>query len=92
MKKLYRNRMDVMIAGVCSGLANYFGIDPTIVRLIFVILLLAGLGGLWLYVILWIIMPLRPTGHVESVEVQGKEKHEEPLNLAESITDTDVKD
>jgi len=72
MKKLYRSRKDEMIAGVCGGLADYLGVDPTIIRLAFVILFFAGTGGFWLYIILWIIMPLQP-GHVEnSVEVSEK--------------------
>ncbi len=59
-KKLYRSHDDVMIAGVCSGLANYFELDPTIIRLAFVFLLLAASGGFWIYLILWIVMPLAP--------------------------------
>lgn len=46
-----------MIAGVCAGLADYFSIDPTIVRLLFVLFFFSGGGGLLLYIILWIVMP-----------------------------------
>lgn len=46
-----------MIAGVCAGLADYFGVDPTIVRVLFVLLILFGGGGGLLYIILWIVMP-----------------------------------
>jgi phage shock protein C len=46
-KRLYRSRTDRMIAGVCGGLAKHFGIDPTLVRLAFVILALAGMSGGW---------------------------------------------
>jgi len=60
MKRLYRNKSDVMIAGVCSGLAKYFDVDPTAIRLAFVLLLFVGLGGLWIYLVLWIITPLDP--------------------------------
>lgn len=59
-RKLYRSRNDVMIAGVCSGLAKYFSMDPTVVRLIFVLLLLLGGNGVLIYIILWIIMPQEP--------------------------------
>jgi len=60
-KKLYRSNKDKMIAGVCGGLAHYFGIDPTLVRLIFALLVFFGVGsGLVLYIILAIIMPLEP--------------------------------
>jgi phage shock protein C len=46
-----------MVAGVCSGLGRYLNIDATIVRLIFVLMLLLGGNGLLVYVILWIVMP-----------------------------------
>lgn len=60
-KRLYRSKTDRKIAGVCAGLAEYFGIDPVIVRVIAVLLLLpGGLPGLIPYVILWIIVPSRP--------------------------------
>jgi phage shock protein PspC (stress-responsive transcriptional regulator) len=60
-KKLYRSRDDRVIAGVCGGLAKYFGIDTTLVRIIALILLVpGGLPGFVPYVILWIIVPLEP--------------------------------
>ena len=60
-KKLYRSNTDKMIAGVCGGLANYFGVDPTLVRLIFALLVFFGVGsGLVLYIVLALIMPLEP--------------------------------
>ncbi|MGB9632970.1 MAG: PspC domain-containing protein, partial [Chloroflexaceae bacterium] len=55
--RLARSRTDRIIGGVCGGLARYFGIDATIVRLVFVLAVLSGLSPL-IYVILWIIMPL----------------------------------
>ncbi len=55
-KKLYRNPDDKKIAGVCSGLAAYFNIDPTIIRLIFLVLVVSGGSGMLLYFILWIVM------------------------------------
>ncbi len=62
MKRLYRSTTDKKIAGVCGGLAEYFNIDPTIVRVIFVLLLLpGGLPGLLPYLILWVVMPEKPT-------------------------------
>jgi phage shock protein C len=56
---LMRPRTDRMVAGVCAGLANYFGIDPIIVRIIFVVAVLSGLTPL-VYLILWIVMPEEP--------------------------------
>lgn len=46
-----------MIAGVCGGLAKYFSVDPTIVRLVFLLLLILGGSGFLLYLILWVIVP-----------------------------------
>ncbi|HRJ91297.1 MAG TPA: PspC domain-containing protein [Candidatus Saccharibacteria bacterium] len=61
MKKLYRSTTDKKIAGVCGGIAEYFDIDPTIVRIIFVALLLpGGLPGLLPYLILWVVVPTKP--------------------------------
>jgi phage shock protein C len=51
-----------MLGGVCGGLGDYFKIDPTIVRLIFVLLLLAGGPGLIIYLILWVVVPEEPLG------------------------------
>ena len=55
-KKLYRNPNGQMLAGVCSGLAEYLDIDLVIVRLIFVLLFFFGGHGLLIYVILWILI------------------------------------
>ncbi|NLG83727.1 MAG: PspC domain-containing protein [Firmicutes bacterium] len=60
MRRLYRSRTEAMIGGVCGGLGEYFGLDPTLVRLFFVFLGLAGGAGLLLYLLLWIIVPLAP--------------------------------
>lgn len=59
VKKLYRSDSDKIIAGVCGGLAEYFEIDSTLIRLIFVILTIWGGVGLILYIIALIVMPSR---------------------------------
>lgn len=56
-KRLVRSINDRMVAGVASGLADYMNLDPTIVRLLFVLLALAGGPGLLIYIIMWIVMP-----------------------------------
>jgi phage shock protein PspC (stress-responsive transcriptional regulator) len=57
-KKLYRSVDDRMIAGVCAGIADYFDVDPTLVRLIFVLGFFASISGLfWAYVIMMIVVP-----------------------------------
>ncbi|MBN1923390.1 MAG: PspC domain-containing protein [Nanoarchaeota archaeon] len=60
-KRLYRSKTDKVLFGVCGGIAEYFGIDSTIVRLITVALLLSGAGVLLLYIILAIIIPENPS-------------------------------
>lgn len=60
-KKLYRSTDERWLAGVCGGLADYFNVDPTLVRVIFVVLALIGLGGVILYLLLWVLIPPEPT-------------------------------
>jgi phage shock protein C len=74
-RKLKRSNKDKMLGGVCGGLGEYLNIDPTIVRLIFIILALAGGPGILIYIILWLIMPLddgiidiRPKGTENNTE------------------------
>lgn len=58
MRRLARPRSNRMIAGVCAGVANYFNIDPTVVRIIFLLLLLpGGVPGPLIYLVLWVVMP-----------------------------------
>ena len=60
MKKLYRSKTNRMVSGVCAGIAEYLGIDPTVVRIIFAILILTGGLGLFAYVICLLLMPEAP--------------------------------
>ncbi len=60
MKKLYRSRKDSKIAGVCGGIADYFNVDSTIIRLLAVLTALFGGGGLVIYIVAWLIIPLEP--------------------------------
>ena len=57
MKRLTRPKNNKVIAGVCAGIANYFNIDPVLVRIIWLVLLLFLGIGLFLYLILWVVMP-----------------------------------
>lgn len=59
-KRLYKSKRDVMICGVCGGIAEYFDVDPTIVRLIAVVLILGWGSGLIAYLIGAIIIPKNP--------------------------------
>ena len=57
VKRLYRSRNDRMIAGVCAGLADYLDIDPTIVRLMFVLGFVAGGATFWAYLLMMLLVP-----------------------------------
>lgn len=59
-KKLYRSRKDAVLGGVCAGIANYFGLDITLVRILTFILIFFGGISLWIYIILWIVLPKEP--------------------------------
>ena len=59
-KRLYRSRTDRKIAGVCGGLAKYFGWDPVIPRIVFVALFLGAGTGLLAYLICWLVIPMEP--------------------------------
>ena len=59
-KKLYRSKSNRMIVGVCGGIAEYFGVDPTVVRLGTVVLSLLGFSGVLAYIIAASIIPRAP--------------------------------
>lgn len=76
-KRLYRSTDDRMIAGVCAGISDYFGIDPTLVRLIFVFGALGTVSGLfWAYVIMAIIVPEEVPASQDVVEGKSEEVSE----------------
>ena len=60
VKRLYRSRKDRKIAGVCGGLAEYFGWDPVFPRIAMVVFVLGAGVGLLAYLICWIVIPLDP--------------------------------
>lgn len=61
VKKLYLSEKDKKIGGVCGGIAEYFEIDSTLVRLLWVVVTLISMGaGLIAYLIFWIVMPKKP--------------------------------
>lgn len=61
--KLYRDTEDQKVAGVCSGLARYFDIDPILVRVLFVVFLFVGGGSLLAYLLLWWLVEPAPNGY-----------------------------
>lgn len=75
VKKMFRNPDDKVIGGICSGISAYFGIDPVVIRLLFVLLIFFGGTGIILYLILWIIIPEART-ITDKIEMKG-----EPVTL-----------
>ena len=73
-KRLYRSRIDSQVAGVAGGLADYFEVDSTLVRALFILLTLLGGPGILIYIILWVIMPEEPAA---SVTYKRKRKRDE---------------
>jgi phage shock protein C len=61
-RRLYRSRSNRQVAGVCGGLAQYFNLDATLIRILFVVLAVLGGSGIVLYLAMWIIVPKEPAG------------------------------
>ena len=78
VKKLYRSTSDRMIAGVCGGLGEYFDIDPTLVRLIFVLGTIFSFSALfWAYIVMLIVIPEEPTASQAVVDAPAASTEEE---------------
>ncbi len=71
-KRLFRSRSERWLAGVCGGIGDYFNIDATVIRILFILFGLVLGSGLLFYIILWILIPLEPDD-VESVAAQEEE-------------------
>ena len=59
-KRLYRSGKEKILGGVCGGIAEYFNVDPVLIRIIWVAFALAGGAGILCYLIAWIIIPRNP--------------------------------
>ena len=75
VKKLHRSTKDKMLAGVCGGIAEYFQLDPTIIRVLFVLFSVFAGGGILAYIILWLVIPKEPdtTKPAEDVAEMGED-------------------
>jgi phage shock protein PspC (stress-responsive transcriptional regulator) len=60
MDKLYRSKKNKIIAGVCGGIGEYFNVDPTLIRLLWLFISILGGSGVLAYIIAWIIVPEEP--------------------------------
>jgi phage shock protein C len=80
-QKLYRSREDRMIGGVCGGLGEFFGIDSTLIRLLFVLLVIFGGSGILVYLVLLVIVPEAPLSEAAS----APQKEDEPVEPEEVV-------
>jgi phage shock protein PspC (stress-responsive transcriptional regulator) len=65
MKRLYRSKKDRMLGGVCAGLGEHLDVDPTVIRLVWVVLTAISMGtGILVYILAWIIIPEEDTAGV----------------------------
>lgn len=70
--QLYRSESDRYLGGVCGGIAAYFNLDSTLVRLFFIAIILLGGSGVLIYLILWVIIPSESAGQKSIMEVTMK--------------------
>lgn len=68
--RLFRSRDERMLGGVCGGLGEYLNTDPTIIRVLFVIITLFGFAGVFLYLAMWLIVPEEPLEAVSAAPVE----------------------
>ena len=59
-KRIYKSRTNIKIDGVCAGVANYLNLDPTLVRIVWLLIALVGGSGILLYIVCMIIIPREP--------------------------------
>jgi len=90
-KKLYRSRKDYIIAGVCGGIAEYFEIDSTLVRLLAILVVLIGGAGVVAYIIAWIVIPKNPD-QVSDESFEEREKIKEKVKKGTKDVIKEVKE
>ena len=88
VKKLYRSQDERMIAGVCGGLGEYLGIDPTIIRLIFVVATIWGGAGALVYLIMLLVVPEEPLGPSETPAASILDKAVESVSKKDEVKET----
>lgn len=97
-RKIYRSRKDKMVGGVCGGVAEYFDIDPTIVRLVAVLLFFAEGIGLLLYIVSWVVIPERSGSaknydeRTNTIDVEGYSYNDDDSNQQEEKINYDFEE
>lgn len=95
-KKLYRSETHVIIGGVAGGLGEYFEVDPALIRVIFIVLVLAGGSGVFLYLVLWLVLPKK--SHVkqgaltkETLEENARDMEAKAKQVIKKMDESDKK-
>jgi len=78
MKKLYRSEYDRKVAGVCGGIGEYFDVDSSLIRLLWLIMVLLGGAGVIAYIVGMIIIPKNPNDFIEASDVKKEEEIAKP--------------
>ncbi|OYQ67504.1 PspC domain-containing protein [Aerococcus sp. 1KP-2016] len=84
-KTLTKSNSNIMVDGVCAGIAEYFDIDPTIIRVLFVVISISGGAGILAYVILALIMPRASANHHVTGEGDPQVRQTKPVDDSEDI-------
>lgn len=84
-ERLYRSRSERIITGLCGGIGVYFKVDPIIIRAIFLALAFIGGGGVLLYIILAIVVPLEPAAPLDTAALTPEPQAEADEDSAEEI-------
>ena len=88
-RRLSRNSMNRVIGGVCSGLAEYFGLDIALVRIAFVIAFLFASFGFWLYIILWIVLPVEGQQSTVNGQQSTVNSQQSTVNSQQSVSESE---
>ncbi len=92
-EKLYRSRKNKVLGGVCGGIAEYFNIDPVLVRILWILLCFFSAGlGIIAYLIFWLIVPLEPEDAVDVSAREVKEAQSTKMESEGEVKDTEVQD
>ena len=91
-KRLFRSRTNVMLGGVCGGLAEYVNVDATMIRLAFVLLFFLGGGGFLIYLVLWFITPVEHASRPTAVEEVKTEKIDSVPSPVKTENEVQVQD
>jgi len=91
-KKLYRSQKDKILGGVCGGIAEYFEVDSTLARLIFILITVLGGAGILIYILFWLLMPKNPEQGIVLNKERVKEFADEVKERARDLAQNFKKD